>query len=296
MGRRRRREESLASLSRFFENRTTISRKLGPRWAYLDRACSRPPFLIILGSVTESWHYKSAPIKIEPSVNSLVNKKWLFRGLALWGLLILPSLFGLRGCGTQPLYDSALRADGPVDQYSEAFLDGNKIIVSYSTQARQADNYTLPPSHYWAEVTLDANLREMKQLFKIHREPFSETRFANLPHVPIEDVTKTGRRNSHGYIQTDYVEAYLSTLPHSAFPRITYWFSGPAGNDGTRYGSTYFTYYDPAQNKLQSITDAPYGVYIPISEIPRLLAFWPFAALMDWITLPLLIRAPHIEG
>ena len=224
------------------------------------------------------------------------NRKWFFRGLALWGLLIIPSLFGLRGCGTQPLYDSAFRADGPVDHYSEAFVDGNKLIVSYSTQARQADNYTLQPSHYWAEVTLDADLQEMKRLFKIHREPFPESRFANLPPVPIEDVTKTSRRNSHGDIQTDYVEEYLSTLSHSSFPRITYWFAETTGNDGTKYGFTYFTYYDRAQNKLRSITQEPYGTYIPISEIPRLVVIWPFAVLMDWITLPLLMRAPHIEG
>ena len=119
--------------------------------------------------------------------------KYLVRILIIWGVLIIPSLLGLRGCGTQPLYDAAIRADGAVDHYSKAYINGNTLIVSYSTQVRHAYNYTLPATDNWAEVCLDP---KAKEVFKIHRESFPEGRFSQLPKVQNEDITNSAKRNA----------------------------------------------------------------------------------------------------
>jgi hypothetical protein len=216
----------------------------------------------------------------------------------VWCLLLIPSLLGFRGCGTQPLLDGARQADGKFDHFVRAFANGGSLIVEYVTRESYFRGHRIPANKYWAEIDMSSTSQHYRDIVKIHREPLPVSKIQSLPEATVRDVTELLPRAQDGFLKVDTVMGYISSLPSSDLPLVIFHSPEPAGWKGAKSADLFVYYVGYATNPQdrQIHSDLPFGAHIPSSQYLRLALLWPFAVLYDWVTLPFLLLAPRIDG
>jgi len=217
--------------------------------------------------------------------------------ILIWGLLCIPSLLGLRGCGTEPLLNSAKVIDPSPIEYIRGYVLKDRLYIEYYINRKyptfkdKLPETWIDGSEKWhAELYLD-RIRNSKigragrKEYVIHRKPLTENIIASGKPIIVQkldshigtydDIDKYIRDNSSLDMPSFYYKDFSGTW-HDLFLRIP----DAKSPDGIMSRN-------PADLK---------EVYIPLSAYPMLILKWPFAVLYDWVTLPPLLFFPRIDG
>jgi len=208
-----------------------------------------------------------------------------------WAMLCLLSFaLGLKSCGTEPLMSSAYRSDPKIKSYNGFYFRGNKIVIDYSVYDRKGDRfkYYIPAGNYWAEIDLDKCKNEYGY-YKIHRNQLPTYKIKDMVKLEVVDSDNTKLPldpNLAPYFgMVEYAKNKYDNKPY-VITRM----SSPS------HENIYLSYFNKNKNKVDVITHGPYDRYIPLTQYPKIILGYPFAVLIDFITLPIFIFAPRIDG
>lgn len=217
--------------------------------------------------------------------------------LFVWAVLCIPSLLGLRGCGTAPLLEHSYYFDPPIAQIHAAYHSGDAVIVDYSVIGSTEGGYSIPPGRYWARAPYNQAGREWYEQYDIHREPLPPDAVAGWASVPMIDMRQRVPLAEDGHYHYDEVAKSFRAIPDDQLPVLTYLFGPSSTSSVPVVDESFFSilYLEPRTGKRMSLK-LPRSRYIPIRNRIRMVCLWPFSVLLDWVCLPVYILAPRIDG
>lgn len=212
--------------------------------------------------------------------------------LLIWIAISIPSLFGVRGCGTSMLTkamidDNYSLSPKPI-KYERGFSKGNNLLIEFLANNPRA--LTPVEKKYYAKGILkhyeDApSPYELK--WTVSSEPFSQDQLDGAYPIIVDDVSKLTDKKG-----CDEIFKYIKNNAPTDRPSLYY---------ESSYGNyVYVAFPEIGAYKWHMITfDSIQGVtHQYFFGGVGIVLFWPFAVIVDVITSPIWVLLPDrfIDG
>jgi hypothetical protein len=211
--------------------------------------------------------------------------------LILWFLLCIPSLFGLRGCGTSILINDQIKpTTGPYPvKFLQGCVQGATILLEY--HAVSPDFQDFEENIVWHTVgTIHKDARDIyhrKVTWKILENKLPIYDSEKCEEIAIEKISYGRDVEINRALQKKDNE--LQNRAHNILIQ--------RGN-----GNLTLRIKDPFSNNdftnLNIYNDNIAEHYTPVSNYIYVVMFWPFAVIVDYVTFPIFLILPDqfIDG